>query len=464
MIKFTLISHFIRKNHVVYHIVKYLTRAAVWSFYRNVHIRGLENLPKSGPLIICGNHSNAFLDALILGCHIPRKIKSLPRGTIFFTSGPVLRWLFREVGMIPIFRAMEGTENLHRNEETFKVCFDVIKKGGAISVFPEGICIPERRIKAMKKGAARIIFGAEELNNFSLDTKIIFVGLNYEKAWRFKTDLFLNYSRVHGIQEFIGIYKENKVKGINELTKFLKPNLTNQVVHIAEPGYNDFVEQVEILYSDQLSEEYKLSKRNLEHKFMVSREIARGINYHFEENTENIRVVQQETDAYFKQLSSLDMDDKILSNIPGNFSVLWKIMATVIGFPLHVYGLINNYIPAKIAKTAADKLVKKVDFYSSVTVLVGLCSFLFFYPLMTFLFWGWSNSMVLTVIYASTLYLSGNYSAYYIEELKELRATVSHILFKRNDPSKFDQLLETRHGIVNNLVRLKERYRSRNTK
>jgi len=449
---------------MVYHIIKYLTKAAFSTFYGSVQMRGVHHLPKTGALIICSNHTNAFLDALIIGAQVPRKIKSLPRGNIFFTSGPVLRWLFREVGMIPIFRAIEGRENLRRNEATFQRCYEVLANGGAISVFPEGICIPERRIKSMKKGAARIVLGAEELNNYSLNTKIIFIGMHYQKAWRFKTDLFLNCSRAYEIQEFIELYKENKVRGINELTKFLRPKLTDHTVHIAKPEYDDFYEQVETLYARTLSDELGLSSDNLTHRYIVSREIARGINYLFDANPEDITAAQKEAEAYFNELHSLELDDSILQSIPGRSKLSGKILLTILGFPLHLYGLINNYIPAKIAKTVADKVVKKIDFYSSVTIMAGICTFLFFYPLMAVGFWLATGSLVLTTIYVSTLYLSGNYSAYYIEDCRILRSTISHIVFRKRHESRFNELLLKRASVVDKLVGLTEAYRKRNVK
>ncbi|MBL4658617.1 MAG: 1-acyl-sn-glycerol-3-phosphate acyltransferase [Flavobacteriales bacterium] len=424
----------------------------------------MENLPRTGSLIICANHTNAFLDALILGSHIPRKIKNLPRGDIFFTSGPTLRWLFDQIGMIPIFRAIEGKEHLHKNEETFSRCHEVLGRGGAIAIFPEGICIPERRIKAMKKGAARIIFGAEELYDFGLDTKLIFVGMNYEKAWRFKTDLFLNFSRVYSIEEYIELYKENTVKGINELTKSLKPKLTTQVIHLDKAEYDGFYEQVESLYAEQLIEEHGLQVDNLEHQFLLSREIARGINYHFAENESGISQVRQETDTYFKELEVLGLTDKTLASIPTGLSLFMNILSTILAFPLHLYGLINNYIPAKIAKTVADKVVKKVDFYSSVTATVGMCSFLFFYPLMIFIFWIGSDSLVLTGLYTATLHLSGNFSAQYIEGLRELRSTIKHYQFAKNNQNKVGELLSIRKQLEDKLVGLKVAYRDRNSK
>jgi len=449
---------------MVYHFIKHLTKAALLTFYGNVKIRGLHHLPQTGSLIICSNHTNAFLDALILGAYVPRKMKSLPRGNIFFTSGPVLRWLFREVGMIPIFRAIEGKENLHRNAATFQRCYGVLANGGAISVFPEGICIPERRIKAMKKGAARIVFGAEELNNYSLNTRIIFIGMHYQKAWRFKTDLFLNCSRAYSIQEFIELYKENKVRGINELTKFLRPKLTDHAVHIAKPEYDAFYNQIETLYIRTLIDQHGLSKDNLTHRYIVSREIARGINYLFDANPEDITSAQKESEAYFNELNSLELDDGILQSMPGILKLLLKILWTVLGFPLHLYGLINNYIPAKIAKTVADKVVKKIDFYSSVTIMAGICTFLFFYPLMTVGFWLATGSLALTPIYIITLYLSGNYSAYYIEDFRILRSTISHILFRTRHESRFNELLRKRASIVDKLVGLKEAYQKRTAK
>jgi len=74
------------------------------------------------------------------------------------------------------------------------------------------------------------------------------------------------------------------------------------------------------------------------------------------------------------------------------------------------------------------------------------------------------NRTCLSPIYLLTLYLSGNYSAFYIEDLRILRATIAHALFKKKNESKFNELLLKRESVVNKLVNLKETYRSRTAK
>ena len=41
-----------------YYIVHLMSRLSAYIFFRKVHLVGMENIPKEGPLIICGTHNN----------------------------------------------------------------------------------------------------------------------------------------------------------------------------------------------------------------------------------------------------------------------------------------------------------------------------------------------------------------------------------------------------------------------
>jgi len=43
-------------------------------FFKEITIVGQENIPKTGPVIICGTHANQFLDAMLMNISVPRKL------------------------------------------------------------------------------------------------------------------------------------------------------------------------------------------------------------------------------------------------------------------------------------------------------------------------------------------------------------------------------------------------------
>ena len=227
---------------MVYHIIRFLLKLFIHNFYR-ISIRHGNQAPTDKPLIIVSNHTNAFLDSLCMAIAIKQKMYSLPRGNVFLNSSKVLKWLFNEVRMIPIFRKLEGAENLKRNDETFERCFQIMKDKGTIHIYPEAICIYERRLKSIKKGAARILLGAEERNDFTLGCQVIVCGLIYEEAAEFNSNLLFNFSRPFSIDESIEMYKENNVLGINHLTNLIGKKMLPKMVHVDSKELVDLVGQ-----------------------------------------------------------------------------------------------------------------------------------------------------------------------------------------------------------------------------
>ena len=75
---------------------------------------------------------------------------------------PFARFLLRQLNVAPIYRLEEGLENVHKNLETFMGVYKILKKNGNMVVFSEGICVQEKRLQKLRKGTARMAFGAEE--------------------------------------------------------------------------------------------------------------------------------------------------------------------------------------------------------------------------------------------------------------------------------------------------------------
>ena len=124
-------------------------------YLKNIKIQGTSIKEVPTPTILAVNHSNSFLDALVVTAHYPKEIHFLARGDAFNKKWAA--WILRNLlNIIPIHRLEEGRENLSKNTQSFQEVMEVFEQGGTVLIFPEGICRNEHTIRPLRKGAARM--------------------------------------------------------------------------------------------------------------------------------------------------------------------------------------------------------------------------------------------------------------------------------------------------------------------
>lgn len=162
---------------LLYNATKWITRKGLQSYFRTLHIEGIEHIPETGPVLLVANHPNAFLDALLIAAFMKRPIHFLARGDAFHI--PVLGAIFRMYNMLPVYRISEGKENIGKNTSTFDASQDQIEKQGMVLIFGEGKCEQNWDLRPLKKGPARIAERAWG-DSQSESMVIIPIGLTYE--------------------------------------------------------------------------------------------------------------------------------------------------------------------------------------------------------------------------------------------------------------------------------------------
>ncbi len=231
---------------MLYYWLKYMMRFALTIFYRKRVFTGFDKVPASGPVIFACNHPNSFLDAMIIGAFIKRETHFLARSDVFNT--PLKLWILSQFKMMPIYRLSEGKEDLGKNKETFEKCHAVFRKGGAVLMFSEGICVQEMRLRPLKKGTARI---AMEYAKDGSPLTIIPTGLNYLKPTEFREDLLISMDTPFNAAEFAAEYNENNSKGIQSFNKRLVDGFQNSVIDIRDKKNEKTIEQlVEVEYNN----------------------------------------------------------------------------------------------------------------------------------------------------------------------------------------------------------------------
>lgn len=336
------------------------------TFFRRIYIINVGLIPKGKPVLLAPNHPNSFIDGVLLSVLLRRKLNLLARGDVF--KKPLANWALRSMRVLPIFRSEDGAGNEQgaKNQQTFNECYEIFRKKGMVLIFPEGICVSERRLRPMKKGAAKMAFEAIEKYP-EMDLQVIPVGMNYSNPGHFREEVCINFGQPIPVQSYMPLLKEGKhSKAITDFNARLYEAMEREMVIIKEPA-NDLIGNRYLLmarnhYKPGFFGFFKKSKK----RFLSEKRAATDLNNLSETNPESFETFRRNITDYFENLKRLGIKDKYFA-IPLFEKILYLIFTIVMAIPA-IIGLILNFIPVRMAKNTANKKVKKIEFYDSVYI------------------------------------------------------------------------------------------------
>ena len=112
-------------------LITFSFRAFFKLFYK-VEVKGLENIPQQGGLILACNHLSNF-DPPLAGGYVELRRKNVYFIKKELMSVPVLNLLFKKFDFIPVDRKRPGGDLA-----ALKAALKVVKGGGSLFIFPEG--------------------------------------------------------------------------------------------------------------------------------------------------------------------------------------------------------------------------------------------------------------------------------------------------------------------------------------
>lgn len=137
-------AYFILKNFLLGPLLKALFRP--W-------IRGMENIPSSGAVILASNHLS-FSDSIFLPLQSRRPVVFLAKSE-YFTGrgfkGALTRWFFKATGQLPIDRS-----GGRASEASLNTGLKVLAQGQVLGIYPEGTRSPDGRLFRGRTGIARM--------------------------------------------------------------------------------------------------------------------------------------------------------------------------------------------------------------------------------------------------------------------------------------------------------------------
>lgn len=127
---------------------------AVW----RPRVTGLENVPRTGGVIVASNHLS-FADSVVIPSVVPRKVVFLAKSDYFTGTGlrgAASRAWFGGLGMLPVDR-----DDTRAAMASLDTALEVLRRGEAFGIYPEGTRSRDGRLYRGRTGVAELALSAQ---------------------------------------------------------------------------------------------------------------------------------------------------------------------------------------------------------------------------------------------------------------------------------------------------------------
>jgi 1-acyl-sn-glycerol-3-phosphate acyltransferase len=415
-------------------------------FFRRIFYSNLKRVPLDKPLLFAGNHQNSFIDGVLIGSYLPQPIHFLMRADMF--RNRVASFCLTQFNVSPVYRFEEGLENVHKNKETFRGIYNVLKENGNYIIFSEGICVQQKRLQKLRKGTARMAFGAAE--KFGLDVHIVPVGINYTYPSKFRKEVMVNFHEPFSIRDLQELYKNSPAKALLVFNQRIEAGLQEQVIIVENPENDWLAEQLLVMGRNNLILPFFRWKFDSDERRVMEKVIADKVNYLARISKSSLDSLANKVKGYSDLLAKFRLKDVNIARKP-DWSFI-RYLSIILGFPIFLVGYICNLIPYLVPRLICNSLIKDARFYSSVFIGVGTVLYLIYFLLIlliAWVLWGWSGLMA-----GFFVPLTGYLVLFYQEVFSERYCTFNYWLRKIKNPALITELSSRRREIINSLEKI----------
>ena len=432
------------KNYNITHAVLklYLALFGQYFWYKKTHYINKGLIPKDKPIIFVANHQNALLDAMALQGISLRQIVFIARADIF--SNKYVASFLRMGKMMPIFRPRDGKENMQANHNTFAIATTILRNNRSMVVFAEGGHDKYRRLRTLKKGIGRIAFMAEAETDFTLDLHIVPVGIDYSHYYKTQHELVVKFGKPIRMADYKASFTQNQGKALNTLRNNLTKAIKPLMVHIETQKHYEAVDTIRNLMGTRLCEKNCKRPQVIEKQQEIIKALA-GVEEQKPEKMDQISAIAL---VYNKHMRELKLREWLFSKKKHSKLVITlQLLLALVLLPLHLYGMLNNYLAYKIPEWVSDR-VKDEAFKSTFRYILSLFTFPIFYTIQHNLFkllplshinvWFYTFSLPITGIITFKLWILS----------KKLIGKLRYNKYTANQNKNFAELKETRHKLI----------------
>ena len=432
---------------MLYALLRSVAGIALRWFYRRIDVEGLERLPGDAPLILVVNHPNALVDALLVGWAMPRRVVLTAKATLF-QSRP-LAALLRWIGVVPLVRSSDvradagatGTIDPGRNARAFGALRDVLRRRGAVVIFPEGISHDNPSLAPLRTGAARIALDARDDGGVQ-GLYIVPIGLTFERKEAPRTRVLVQVGDAIALDRWT-ISGDMAVPALTEeidarlravTQNYETADDASRAASVFAALFRDEPESVGS--SPSLRVEVSLARRIDD----ARRALAREADDRLRARTDSLLRSLAAFEARLA-LHSVALDDVTVSAAGRHAApfVLREAWVLAVAGPIAVWGNLNHWLPFHGARIIARRSIESASDPAMRTIVAGAALVLAFYALqgaVVALLAGW----VAAALYVASLPLAADVNFILRERLRRVAHRARTYLLFRRRPKLRDQL------------------------
>ncbi len=355
---------------MAYRVLAWFLRLVTRVFFRQIEVVGTENIP-AGPVLFAGNHPNSLIDPILIITTCGRKVHFAAKDSLF--KGRLMRAVLGGLGAVPVARksdvdgpgaatavaptTREAGELAKVNDAAFEHMFDVLGRGDAIGIFPEGISHDASQLSKLKTGAARIALGAAARSGQPVT--IVPCGLTFIHPKRFRSRVLVQY----GLPIVIAPSAEPDVPATTAAIDSALRRLTINAPDWATVRALDTVRRL-----------YQPPGISIEERV----ELARRFNTHYAALAEDPRVIAilARARSYRDRLDELGISDRELAqDLPATAvgaRMARHVALVAFWLPLCLPGLPLHLPTVVFARIAGPRLTPRKDVIATTKMLVGM--------------------------------------------------------------------------------------------
>lgn len=144
-------------SSVFYWVMKRIFLGPVLKLLFRPWVKGLDNIPESGPAILASNHLS-FSDSIFMPLMVQRPVVFLAKSEYFTgkgVKGKLTALFFRLTNQLPMDRSGGAA-----SANSLNTGMDVLAKGGLLGIYPEGTRSPDAKLYRGKVGVAKLVLAS----------------------------------------------------------------------------------------------------------------------------------------------------------------------------------------------------------------------------------------------------------------------------------------------------------------
>lgn len=360
--------------------------------YSKIEVKGRENIPVDGAVILAPNHCNTLMDALVILQSFNDESVFGARADMF--KNPLIAKAMFFLRILPMVRQRDGLRNVLKNYESIDTITETLEHDVRFCMFPEGRHRPAHSLLPIGKGIFRAALAANAKFGKEKPVYIVPTGLEYGDYFRYRSTSLVTFGEPVNVTEFIkSLDVENEAQMIEPLRKELQSRMKTLITYI--PDGEDY-ERKWALTKVLAREDAK--KGDLSDRMLHNRHVASQIEKACAQKPEEMEQLMEDALKFDKERSRKKLSIWSYGNMKG--TALGKGMIALLGLPYFVFAAIAS-LPMWVTFEVLRRKLKDRAFHNTagfgIKLAMGPVVFLI-WTVLAFCLTAWPAALLISLL------------------------------------------------------------------